>query len=50
MLVAGLVLYLETWCIHKRGPVFVGMFYPLALIITLAASSFLLGEVINLGR
>ncbi|XP_020260087.1 WAT1-related protein At5g64700-like isoform X1 [Asparagus officinalis] len=49
VLVSALVLYLQTWCIHKRGPVFVAMFFPLALLIAVAASSFLLGEVINLG-
>ncbi|XP_020260106.1 WAT1-related protein At5g64700-like isoform X2 [Asparagus officinalis] len=49
VMMGGLVLYLHTWCIHKKGPVFVVMFTPLSLVITIAASSFLLGEVTNLG-
>ncbi|XP_020262213.1 WAT1-related protein At5g64700-like [Asparagus officinalis] len=49
VLVAGLVLYLQTWCIHKKGPVFVGMFFPLALVVTIIASSFIIEEVVSPG-
>lgn len=49
LLVAALVLYLQTWCIGKKGPVFVAMFTPLSLVITIATSSFILGELISLG-
>ncbi|KAK1310823.1 WAT1-related protein [Acorus calamus] len=47
--VSGLVLYLQGWCIEKRGPVFYAMSAPLTFIITIVGSSFTLGERINLG-
>nr|XP_029122815.1 WAT1-related protein At5g64700 isoform X2 [Elaeis guineensis] len=38
-----------SWTIEKKGPVFLAMSTPLTLIIQIICSSFLLGEVINLG-
>ncbi|XP_020674409.1 WAT1-related protein At5g64700-like isoform X2 [Dendrobium catenatum] len=47
--IAGLALYLQSWCNDKKGPLFVSMFSPLALVLTITIASVLLGEVTNLG-
>ncbi|KAJ1687748.1 hypothetical protein LUZ63_019138 [Rhynchospora breviuscula] len=49
IVVSGLGFYLQVWVIEKKGPVFIAIWQPLALLITLACSSFFLGEKINLG-
>ncbi|XP_008803205.3 WAT1-related protein At5g64700-like [Phoenix dactylifera] len=41
--------YLQSWTIEKKGPVFCAMTSPITLIIQIICSSFLLGEMINLG-
>nr|XP_029118095.1 WAT1-related protein At5g64700-like [Elaeis guineensis] len=45
----GVSYYLQSWTIEKRGPVFLAMFMPLTLVITMILSSFLLGEQVTLG-
>ncbi|XP_008811231.2 WAT1-related protein At5g64700-like isoform X1 [Phoenix dactylifera] len=45
----GVSYYLQSWTIEKRGPVFLAMFMPLTLVITMILSSFLLAEQIGLG-
>ena len=50
IIVTGVSFYLQTWCIKKRGPVFLAMSMPLTLVITIAVSLFILGEQINLQR
>nr|XP_010923976.1 WAT1-related protein At5g64700 [Elaeis guineensis] len=45
----GVSYYLQSWTIEKRGPVFLAMFMPLTLAITMILSSFLLGEQVTLG-
>ncbi|KAK6924198.1 EamA domain [Dillenia turbinata] len=50
VVVTGATYYLQTWVIEKRGPVFLAMSTPLSLIMTMLFSSFLLGEIITLGR
>ena len=45
----GVCLYLQTWCVGMKGPVFLAMWNPLSLLLTLLCSS-LLGETIHLGR
>ncbi|KAG1369801.1 WAT1-related protein [Cocos nucifera] len=47
--VSGVSFYLQAWCINKKGPVFLAMSTPLALIFTIICSSFFLGELIYLG-
>ncbi|XP_008784161.1 WAT1-related protein At5g64700-like [Phoenix dactylifera] len=47
--VTGVSFYLQTWCIEKKGPVFLAMSTPLALIFTIICSSLFLGELIHLG-
>ncbi|XP_052173446.1 WAT1-related protein At3g28050-like isoform X3 [Diospyros lotus] len=38
-----------TWCLHKRGPVFVAMFHPLGIIIAAAVDIIFLGDSLYLG-
>ncbi|XP_042447367.1 WAT1-related protein At5g64700-like [Zingiber officinale] len=47
--VTGLNIYLQSFCIEKKGPVFTAMFTPLALVFTLICSTVFLGEMIYLG-
>ncbi|KAF3440522.1 hypothetical protein FNV43_RR18806 [Rhamnella rubrinervis] len=49
ILVTGVTLYMQTWIIEKKGPVFQAMSQPLNLIFTMIGSVFLLGEIIHLG-
>ncbi|GAB4845630.1 hypothetical protein Ancab_039031 [Ancistrocladus abbreviatus] len=39
----------ETWCIHKKGPVFVAMFKPVGIAIASLMSVILLGETLRIG-
>lgn len=50
IVVTGLTYYLQAWVIEKKGPVFLAMSTPLALIMTMFSSAILLGEIISLGR
>ncbi|KAH9669291.1 WAT1-related protein [Citrus sinensis] len=50
IIVTALTYYLQAWVIEKKGPVFLAMSTPLALIFTTIASVFLLCEIITLGR
>lgn len=45
----GALMYLQAWCAEMRGPLFVAMWSPLALIFTIFCSSFFLGEAVHLG-
>ncbi|XP_020598408.1 WAT1-related protein At5g64700-like isoform X3 [Phalaenopsis equestris] len=47
--IAGLALYLQSWCNDKKGPFFVAAFSPLALVFTITIASVILGERTNLG-
>ncbi|KAG9444298.1 hypothetical protein H6P81_015638 [Aristolochia fimbriata] len=49
IVVSGVGYYLQTWCLHEKGPVFIAMFSPLSLLITALLSGFFLGEEIHLG-
>ncbi|XP_051144177.1 WAT1-related protein At3g28050-like [Andrographis paniculata] len=40
---------ITSWCLHKRGPLFVAMFYPLSIVIATAFDTILFGEVFYLG-
>ena len=46
----GGTYYLQSWVIEKKGPVFLAMSTPIALVITIICSAMLLGEAISLGR
>nr|CAB3463598.1 unnamed protein product [Digitaria exilis] len=45
----GVCFYLQTWCVGMEGPVFLAMWTPLLLLLTVLGSS-LLGEIVHLGR
>ncbi|KAM7529133.1 hypothetical protein LguiB_032543 [Lonicera macranthoides] len=49
IVVTGVTYYLQAWVIEKKGPVFLAMSTPLALILTIFCSAFLLGDIITLG-
>ncbi|PON44957.1 Plant-drug/metabolite exporter [Parasponia andersonii] len=49
IVVTGVTYYMQAWVIEKKGPVFLAMSTPLALIITILCSAILLGEVVTLG-
>ncbi|CAI0428259.1 unnamed protein product [Linum tenue] len=48
VVVTGVTYYLQAWVLEKKGPVFLAMSTPLALIFTMLCSA-LLGDFINLG-
>ncbi|XP_020583782.1 WAT1-related protein At5g64700-like isoform X2 [Phalaenopsis equestris] len=48
-IVTGGSFYMQSWCIDKKGPVFLAMSTPLSLAFTIICSSLYLGEVISLG-
>ncbi|OIW15360.1 hypothetical protein TanjilG_26733 [Lupinus angustifolius] len=50
IVVTGLTYYLQTWVIEKKGPVFLAMSTPMALIMTIFSSALVLGVTIRLGR
>ncbi|XP_015162043.1 WAT1-related protein At1g09380-like [Solanum tuberosum] len=46
---SALALYLVTWCIKRKGPLYVSMFLPLQLIFSAFLSWTLLGEKLYIG-
>ncbi|XP_010520240.1 PREDICTED: WAT1-related protein At5g64700 [Tarenaya hassleriana] len=48
-IVTGAAYYMQSWVIEKKGPVFLSMFTPLSLLLTLLSSALLLCDVISLG-
>ncbi|KAF5745166.1 WAT1-related protein [Tripterygium wilfordii] len=49
VMVTGVSFYLQSWVVEKKGPVFLAMSTPLALIFTTLSSAILLCEIISLG-
>ncbi|XP_074575970.1 WAT1-related protein At5g64700-like [Curcuma longa] len=49
LVVTGVAFYLQTWCLEKKGPVFLSIFTPLSLVFTLIVSTILAGEMVHLG-
>ncbi|XP_052182380.1 WAT1-related protein At3g28050-like [Diospyros lotus] len=46
----GVVTYSsQTWCIHKKGPVFVAMFKPVSIVIAALFSAVFLGDTLYAG-
>ncbi|KAL8140781.1 hypothetical protein V2J09_006802 [Rumex salicifolius] len=41
--------YVQTWCIHKKGPVFVSMFTPLGIAIAVVMGVVFLGDKLYVG-
>ncbi|OMO55873.1 Drug/metabolite transporter [Corchorus capsularis] len=46
----GLIMVATTWCIRLKGPLFVSIFGPLALIYVAIAGTLVLNETLHLGR
>ncbi|RID57002.1 hypothetical protein BRARA_F00409 [Brassica rapa] len=46
---SGLVVYLQTWCIYKGGPVFVAVFQPLQTLLVAAMAFVVLGDQLYSG-
>ncbi|XP_009613973.1 WAT1-related protein At5g64700 [Nicotiana tomentosiformis] len=49
IVVTGVTFYLQAWVVEKKGPVYLAMTTPLALIFTIVSSAVLFGEIISLG-
>ena len=47
---SGVAFSLMSWCIQRRGPLYVSMFSPLLLIIVAVVGWAILGEKIYFGR
>uniref|UniRef100_A0A1D1XKC3 WAT1-related protein n=1 Tax=Anthurium amnicola TaxID=1678845 RepID=A0A1D1XKC3_9ARAE len=45
----GVSVYVQAWCVSKRGPLFTAMFNPLCTVITTIFGFFLLHEELHLG-
>ncbi|KAK9670553.1 hypothetical protein RND81_13G209100 [Saponaria officinalis] len=50
IVVTGVAYCLQAYVIEKRGPVFLAVWTPLGLVITMLCSVLLLSEIITLGR
>ncbi|KAI3906816.1 hypothetical protein MKW98_004849 [Papaver atlanticum] len=49
IVVTGMTYWLQAWCIERKGPVFIAMFTPLALVITIIFSAFIWKEQLHWG-
>ncbi|XP_042492783.1 WAT1-related protein At1g43650-like [Macadamia integrifolia] len=49
IIVTGITYWLQVWCIEKKGPVFIALFTPLALLITAIFSAFMWKETLHWG-
>ncbi|KAG2315858.1 hypothetical protein Bca52824_018980 [Brassica carinata] len=49
IIASGLVVYLQTWCIYKGGPVFVAVFQPLQTLLVAAMAFLVLGDQLYSG-
>ncbi|KAJ4838972.1 hypothetical protein Tsubulata_017376 [Turnera subulata] len=46
---SGIVISLQTWCIHKGGPVFVAVFQPMQTFLVAIMASLILGDQLYCG-
>ncbi|TXG51402.1 hypothetical protein EZV62_023926 [Acer yangbiense] len=46
---SGIVFSLQTWCIHKGGPVFVAVFQPMQTLLVAVMASLILGDQLYSG-
>lgn len=49
IMVSGIAVVLMSWCVQKRGPLFVSVFNPLTILMVALGSSLFLGEKFSLG-
>ncbi|GMY30689.1 WAT1-related protein At1g43650-like [Fagus crenata] len=50
VLVTGFTYGLQFWCIEKKGPFYVAMFFPLSLLVTTIFSPLVWSEKLTLGK
>ncbi|KAK9115065.1 hypothetical protein Syun_021862 [Stephania yunnanensis] len=46
---SGIVIFLQTWCIHKGGPVFVAIFQPIQTVLVAIMACLILGDQLYSG-
>lgn len=46
---SGIVFSIQTWCIHKVGPVFVAIFQPLQMLLVAIMAFVILGDKLYSG-
>ncbi|KAH0682152.1 hypothetical protein KY289_019904 [Solanum tuberosum] len=49
IVMSGLVVYIQLWCIEQKGPVFVTVFNPLSTVLVAVLAYFVLGEKLYTG-
>ncbi|XP_041001714.1 WAT1-related protein At1g43650-like [Juglans microcarpa x Juglans regia] len=49
VVVSGLIIFVQLWCMEERGPVFVTMFNPLSTILVAIVGYLVLGERLYMG-
>ncbi|KAM3708205.1 hypothetical protein ACJW31_02G080100 [Castanea mollissima] len=49
VVVSGLIIFFQLWCMEEKGPVFVTMFNPLSTILVAILAYFVLGEKLYMG-
>ncbi|MQM05022.1 hypothetical protein Taro_037833 [Colocasia esculenta] len=47
---SGVTVWVQAWCISRRGPLFSAMFNPLCTVITTISAFILLHEELHIGR
>lgn len=50
IVISGMVVAVNAWCIESRGALFVSVFSPVGLVIVALFGSFVLNETLHLGR
>ncbi|EOA34607.1 hypothetical protein CARUB_v10022166mg [Capsella rubella] len=49
IVISGMVVAVNAWCVESRGPLFVSVFSPIGLVIVALVGSFLLDETLHIG-
>ncbi|CAA7058225.1 unnamed protein product [Microthlaspi erraticum] len=49
IVISGMVVAVNAWCIESRGALFVSVFSPIGLVIVALVGSFVLNEILHLG-
>ncbi|XP_004237143.1 WAT1-related protein At2g39510-like [Solanum lycopersicum] len=49
IVMSGLVVYIQLWCIEQKGPVFITVFNPVSTVLVAVVAYFVLGEKLYTG-
>ncbi|CAN8238791.1 unnamed protein product [Cochlearia groenlandica] len=49
IVISGMVIAVNAWCLESRGPLFVSIFSPIGLVIVAFVGSFVLDETLHMG-